>query len=260
MYKIRGADQKEYGPVGGDIIRQWISERRASAQTLVQAEGGTWQPLSLFPEFADALAVVRPAAPPPPIAGGPPGVPRPTSSGLAITSLVLGVLSIACLGLLTGIPAIITGHIAYRRTRNGLAVAGLIMGYLSFITSFILAGLLLPALAKAKSRAHKIQCVSQMKQIGLAARVWAHDRNLDNLPPDFITMSNELVSLKVLICPSDSSKTPATSWATFGPDNVTYEFIAPGAKIDDAVQTEAFRCPIHENIGYSDGSVSQHGR
>lgn len=57
MYKIIGADQKEYGPVTSDQIRQWIAEGRANAQTLVQAEGGPdWKPLSAIPEFAEALA------------------------------------------------------------------------------------------------------------------------------------------------------------------------------------------------------------
>ncbi|MDB6122589.1 MAG: hypothetical protein JWQ71_1582 [Pedosphaera sp.] len=56
MYKIIGADQKEYGPVSAQEIRQWIIEGRANGQTLVQAEGATnWQPLSAHPEFADVL-------------------------------------------------------------------------------------------------------------------------------------------------------------------------------------------------------------
>ena len=37
----------------------------------------------------------------------------------------------------------------------------------------LLAAILLPALAKAKRRASKISCVSQLKQIGIAYRVWA---------------------------------------------------------------------------------------
>src|SRR6476661_2014527 len=45
----------------------------------------------------------------------------------------------------------------------------------------ILAGLLLPALAKAKAKAKRIECVNQLKQIGLALRMWAND-NGDDFP------------------------------------------------------------------------------
>jgi len=55
MYKIIGADQKEYGPVTADQLRQWIVEGRVGAQTSVQAEGGDWRPAREFPEFAEAL-------------------------------------------------------------------------------------------------------------------------------------------------------------------------------------------------------------
>jgi len=56
MYRIIGADQKEYGPVSADQLRRWIAEGRASGASLIRPEGATeWQPLSAFPEFADAL-------------------------------------------------------------------------------------------------------------------------------------------------------------------------------------------------------------
>src|SRR5262245_52985035 len=64
MYKILGTDQKQYGPVTADQLRQWIKEGRANAQTLVQSEGSTeWKPLSAFPELADALAATTVGAP-----------------------------------------------------------------------------------------------------------------------------------------------------------------------------------------------------
>lgn len=90
MYRIVGADQKEYGPISADQIRQWISEGRANAQTLARFEDGPWKPLASFPEFAASL----PAGPPPPLvgasvplAGGP-----PRNNGMAIAGLIFGVL------------------------------------------------------------------------------------------------------------------------------------------------------------------------
>ena len=64
MYKIIGADQKEYGPVAAEQVRKWIAEGRANAQTRARAgESDDWKPLSDFPEFADALAALAPVAP-----------------------------------------------------------------------------------------------------------------------------------------------------------------------------------------------------
>jgi hypothetical protein len=75
MYKIIGADGKEYGPVTGLQISQWIAEGRANASTTAQAEGATeWKPLAEFPEFAAALAVktaLPPQAVPAPVSSGP---------------------------------------------------------------------------------------------------------------------------------------------------------------------------------------------
>jgi hypothetical protein len=67
MYKIIGADQKEYGPVTIDQIRQWIRDGRVNAHTQARSEsGGQWQPLSAFPEFADAFAAGAPTMAPTP--------------------------------------------------------------------------------------------------------------------------------------------------------------------------------------------------
>jgi len=63
------------------------------------------------------------------------------NSGLAICSLVLGILSLVGLGLLSGIPAVICGHMAQSRIKRSagalgggdLAVAGLIIGYVGTV-------------------------------------------------------------------------------------------------------------------------------
>ena len=64
MYKILGADQREYGPVTADQLRQWITEGRANSQTMVQGPDSTeWKPLSSFNEFAGVMpAATAPVA------------------------------------------------------------------------------------------------------------------------------------------------------------------------------------------------------
>ena len=94
----------------------------------------------------------------------------------------------------------------------------------------ILAGLLLPALAKAKARAQRISCASQLRQIGLAQRMYGNDHgekfpwHIDREPTAdgakinnnpfpgyagdnlmiFRSISNELNNPKPLNCPSDT--------------------------------------------------------
>jgi prepilin-type N-terminal cleavage/methylation domain-containing protein len=93
----------------------------------------------------------------------------------------------------------------------------------------ILAGLLLPALANAKKKAQRIKCVSNLKQIGLAAKTWCMENNnrfpwhlsvadggtktVSDAYRHWQVMSNELSNGKILICPSDTGKTPADSFA-----------------------------------------------
>jgi hypothetical protein len=74
-------------------------------------------------------------------------------------------------------------------------------------------------------------------------------------------MSNELNSPKILICPSDTSKTAAMNWSEFGPGNLSYEYLQ--AEYDEKSaqpQTVVFQCPIHGNVGLADGSVQQGGQ
>lgn len=62
MYKVVGADRREYGPVTRETILEWIAQGRSNAQTIARFEDGAWKPLAAFDEFKEALAV---AGPPP---------------------------------------------------------------------------------------------------------------------------------------------------------------------------------------------------
>ena len=56
MYRILGADGREYGPATADQVRGWIKDGRANASTRVRLEGtAEWRSLADFPEFAEAL-------------------------------------------------------------------------------------------------------------------------------------------------------------------------------------------------------------
>jgi hypothetical protein len=270
MYKVRGQDGNEYGPVTAEVLRRWIAEGRLNAQSQMQAEGTTeWKTLAEFAEFQTPAV---PSGTPAPLAAGlPPQAGMSTGKpqqGLAITSLVLGLASFVCGGIITGIPAIITGHIARGKAKRepavyggaGMALAGLILGYVSVVlTLVILPALLLPALAKAKQRAQTINCVNNMKQICLAARIYSNDHK-DTFPMDFEAMSKELGTPRILVCPGDSKHTAAQSWGQFNKDaNVSYEFLLPGAKDQDVTGKVVFRCPIHNSVGMGDGSVQQQG-
>ena len=111
----------------------------------------------------------------------------------------------------------------------------------------ILAAMLLPALAAAKKRAQRISCVNNLKQVGLAFRIWEGDNgdkfpmqlatnyngvqnflaynkaNVATLPQNppgympgkaFQVMSNELSTPKVVFCPSDNMHISGRGYAT----------------------------------------------
>ncbi len=103
MYKIVGGDRREYGPVSGDQIRQWVTEGRANGDTLVQSEGGVWQKLSTYPEFAEALRAPTGAIPPPftvqPEYLSTTDEPRQRVQGPAIAMIALGIVCL-CTGAL----------------------------------------------------------------------------------------------------------------------------------------------------------------
>jgi MFS family permease len=64
IYTIIGGDQKEYGPISADDVRQWIAEGRLNEQSLVK--GGhdvEFRPLKKFPEFAADFAPYNPSSP-----------------------------------------------------------------------------------------------------------------------------------------------------------------------------------------------------
>jgi type II secretory pathway pseudopilin PulG len=106
----------------------------------------------------------------------------------------------------------------------------------------VVAFLLLPGLAASKRKNEKINCINNLKQIGLASRIWEGD-NGDKYPMQsaltndavmklvssgnayvlWQTMSNVLGTPKSLFCPADEQRTAALSFSkNFSDANISY--------------------------------------
>jgi TM2 domain-containing membrane protein YozV len=128
MFKIIGADGKQYGPISAEQLRQWIAEGRARADSLVQPEGQVeWKALNLFPEFAADLKNT-----PPVLAGVPPSFSTPPSPAAARASNKLP----------AGICGILLGSLGVHKFILGYTGAGLIMLLSSVLTCGIAAGIM----------------------------------------------------------------------------------------------------------------------
>jgi hypothetical protein len=102
----------------------------------------------------------------------------PQTSGLAITSLVMGCMSFIC-GLIFGPLAILLGIIALRDIKRsngqlkgeGLAIGGIVTG--AIMTLLITPLLLLPAIQAARAAAQRSQSLNNLKQISIAFQNYA---------------------------------------------------------------------------------------
>ena len=107
----------------------------------------------------------------------------------------------------------------------------------------ILTALLLPALRKPKAnvKASKVICVNNLKQVGFAMRMWANDHG-DQFSMSVSTnaggylelaqngelfrlfqiLSNELITPRILVCPSDSERSRIADFMRLTNGNISF--------------------------------------
>jgi prepilin-type processing-associated H-X9-DG protein len=109
-------------------------------------------------------------------------------------------------------------------------------------TLAVLFVLLLPALVThGHNGRQKIRCINDLKQVGIAYRLWEGDNNnkypmavsvtnggameliaTGNVAVCFQVMSNEVNTPKILLCPEDTRRVLATNWSTLNNSNISY--------------------------------------
>jgi hypothetical protein len=159
---------------------------------------------------------------PPPL----PSQAQTTTPALAIWSLVLGILSVLCFSIFTGIPGVICGHKALSKIRQsggalsgqGLAIGGLVTGYLGIAIAVffipLMVAIAIPNFVKARDVAMQNACLNNLRQIDAAKNQWAleHQKQATDTP----TESDLLPYLKDHQFP----KCPAGGSYTIGQDSL----------------------------------------
>ena len=209
---------KQFGPFSLDEVKRQLAVGQLFPNDLAWTEGEKdWVPLAGFPPVMAALAAQEPppmsplraldTARPVAVIVEPPPLQRQTS-GVAIASLILGILSFTCLPLVATIFAIVCGHVALNGIRKsgralkgeGMAIAGLVLGYLSIGMLPILAGIAVPVFAEVQVRGKETQSLSNARQIGIACLSYASNHQgafptkLDDLVPTYLPDSSRFAS------------------------------------------------------------------
>ncbi len=153
-----GQGGQQEGPIDDATMRSRIAEGLVGSGDLVWREGmPEWLLLGQVSELSavsapQASPYATPSTNPYPAQPAVAYVAAPPTSGLAIASLVCGILAILSIcfhiGIIFGIPAVICGHLAMKSFKNpqlamggkGMAIAGLICGYIGSLISLVIIG------------------------------------------------------------------------------------------------------------------------
>jgi prepilin-type processing-associated H-X9-DG protein len=165
-------------------------------------------------------------------------VSAPKTSGLAVASLILGVMSVfSC--LITAPLSVILGIISLVKISQskgqlkgtGMAVAGIAVPVVALPIVAILMAILMPALAQARNAARLAVCSSNLKQLDLAATIYGDKYGNYPEPNKWIELLKPFYKNdKLLICPGEEkgnysyAMNSAAKWNGKNPDKTVLFF------------------------------------
>lgn len=120
------------------------------------------------------------------------------------------------------------------------------------VVSLIVASIVI--LPSIKRHVERVNCRKQMRAIlSVAVHLWPSEHD-GYLPSDFASMSNELATTRILICPADHTRLPVADWSSFNSEHSSYEIASPRLRKTDT-NSAFLRCRIHDYSGYPDGRL-----
>jgi hypothetical protein len=236
---------RQSGPFSLEEVRRQLAAGTLLPTDFGWTEGAAgWVPLGSFPGLTSSALPpmpppplpAEPGQPPLPVNGPPYFLPYPTvTSGAAVASLILGIISFTLFPIIPGIAAVFCGHAARsdirrsqgRVTGDGMAVTGLVLGYIHvailalglIICAIVFASVGLPALRDAISKGKvpvfgdvavkgkETKSLANAQQIVTACHLYALDhqeafpKTLEELVPQY------LPDRKTLVCPLSPGET-----------------------------------------------------
>jgi len=126
----------------------------------------------------------------------------------------------------------------------------------AFIAISVISGIYCGRVAQRAARS--AGCASNMKAICLSGRLWANER-VELMPTNFMCMSNEIITPKVLRCPADNARPRVNTWEEFSEEKSSYLMVSPGAN-EGTTNVVFIRCRIHGHLGFADGSLRNANR
>ncbi len=190
---------------------------------------------------------------------------QPATHGMAIASLVLGLVGLFCVPIIGPVLGLIFGIVALNKINgnpgvwkgSGLAIAGIIISGFGVLYLPVLAAILFPVFAKAREKACERTCINNQRQLAISMLSYCQDNDETlPLPSKWVDASGLSSDLKVWTCPSAS--VPGTTIApNYGYNGHLYDLVTvygntnvAGVTLGELTNPEQIECTMDLKRNY----------